>query len=362
MAAPQRQIDLIVRVVALSALLAVCIALLSPFLSAALWAAIFCFSSWPAYAWLERRLGGRRGIAAGIFTTGVLAVMVVPLAVIGTRMADDAGRLLAAGVELFRSGLPDAPSWLAGLPVIGPGLSSQWGDMAHDPAQLAQLTQEAVSHARGWLLRSGASIGQGIVQILVASFLGFFLFRDGQRVVERLRSLLVRVAGPSSGRYVEIVGSTVRGAVYGIGGSALAQGALTAIGLVIARVPSAALLSLLATLLSVLPVGPVLIWAPAAFWLWRGGAIGRAIFLAAWGLVAVSTADNVIKPYFIGKGNDLPFVLILLGIFGGIGLFGFIGIFIGPAVLAVALAVVSEWVAEGPAGPAEERPHAGGGE
>jgi predicted PurR-regulated permease PerM len=139
-----------------------------------------------------------------------------------------------------------------------------------------------------------------------------------------------------------VAANTVRGVVYGILGTGLVQALMAGIGYFIAGVPGAALLALLTFFLSVVPVGPPLVWIPAALWLFHQGSTGWGIFMLAWG-VLVSSVDNVVKPWLISQGSDLPFILIFFGVLGGALMFGFIGVFIGPTLLAVGYRLVEEW-------------------
>jgi len=159
----------------------------------------------------------------------------------------------------------------------------------------------------------------------------------------RLQEVTRRIAGTRAQQLVDLAVTTVRGVVYGILGSLLAQGILAGVGFLVAGVPGAFLLGFLTLFLSLVPGGPALLWLPASIWLSKQGATGWAIFLALWGLFVVGTADNVIKPYLIGRGSDLPFILVLLGVLGGAIAFGVIGIFLGPTLLAVGYTVVRDW-------------------
>jgi predicted PurR-regulated permease PerM len=140
-----------------------------------------------------------------------------------------------------------------------------------------------------------------------------------------------------------VAGKTVRGVVYGILGTALAQAVVAGIGFVIAGVPGAALLALLTFFFSVVPlVGTALAWVPAALWLFHQGSTGWGIFMLVWG-VGVANIDNVVKPWLISQGSDMPFILIFFGVLGGALSFGFIGVFLGPTLLAVGFRLVEEW-------------------
>jgi len=152
-----------------------------------------------------------------------------------------------------------------------------------------------------------------------------------------------RIAGDQGKHLLTVAGNTVRGVVYGILGTALVQAVLAGIGFLIAGVPGAALLALLTFFFSVVPaVGTALAWIPAALWLFHRGATGWAIFMIVWG-IGVASIDNVVKPWLISQGSDLPFILIFFGVLGGALAFGFIGVFLGPTLLAVGYRVVAEW-------------------
>src|SRR6266513_672958 len=154
------------------------------------------------------------------------------------------------------------------------------------------------------------------------------LFRDGESVAEQLGVITERIAGERGQRLLTLGGSTLRGVVYGILGTALVQAVMTGIGYMIAGVPGAGMLALLTFFLSVVPIGPPLIWVPAALWLFHEGSTGWAVFMLLWG-VGVSSVDNVVKPWLISQGSDMPFLLIFFGVLGGALTFGYVGVFRG---------------------------------
>src|SRR5690606_3640240 len=140
------------------------------------------------------------------------------------------------------------------------------------------------------------------------------------------------------------VAGTIQRVVNGVIGTAAAQAALAAIGLAIAGVPGVLPLTLLTFVLSLIPMGPPLVWIPATIWLVGQEAYGMAIFLAVWGTFVISGVDNVLKPYLISRGGNMPLVVVLLGVFGGLLAFGFMGLFLGPTLLAVAYSLLHDWV------------------
>jgi predicted PurR-regulated permease PerM len=188
-----------------------------------------------------------------------------------------------------------------------------------------------------------------VLKFLLALFVAFFFFTWGDRLARGIRIILGRIAGAQAPRLIEVTGATVRGVVYGILGTAIVQGILTTFGLWISGVPRPLLLGLVAGGLSVLPIGAPVVWIPAALWLLAQGHTAWGIILLVYGVVAVSGADSVIRPFFIARGAQLPFLLTMLGVLGGALAFGLLGIFVGPVLLGVGFTLVAEW--SGPAGP-----------
>ncbi|MDQ2804315.1 MAG: AI-2E family transporter, partial [Pseudomonadota bacterium] len=169
---------------------------------------------------------------------------------------------------------------------------------------------------------------------------------SGERLAQRLTLIVHRIAGDRAERLIIVTGATVRGVVYGILGTAVMQGFLVALGLWLVDVPHPVLLGAAAGFLAVFPVGAPLVWVPCAIWLASNGALARGIFLAAYGLLAVSGLDSVARPWFIARGAELPFLLTVLGVLGGALAFGFPGIFLGPVLLGVGYTLVNEWSGE----------------
>ena len=207
--------------------------------------------------------------------------------------------------------------------------------------------------ASEWLLRGGLAVGQGLLQLALSIFIAFFLFRDGASISGRMHAAVKRIGNEKGLRLLTVARNTIRGVVYGILGTALVQAVLLGIGLLIAGVPGAGLLALLTFFCSIVPVvGTGLISVPSAIWLYHEGSIGWAIFMLAWGL-GVGALDNVVKPWLISQGSDLPFLLIFFGVIGGIAVFGFIGVFLGPTLLAVGFRITEEWMASAQHVPSE---------
>jgi predicted PurR-regulated permease PerM len=324
-------------------LLAGCLLVLRPFVSALLWAVILCFSSWPVYRLLLGWLGNRRTLAALAMTLGMVLIFLLPFVVVGTTLADNVNDLTAAAKHWVENGPPAPPEWLARVPVVGPQATEYWHGMAADTSKLWTEAQRFIEPASTWLLKGGLALGGGLIQLALSIFIAFFLFRDGVAVGGRLTTAVERIGGERGQHLLTVAGKTIRGVVYGILGTALLQAITTGIGLLIAGVPGAMLLGLLTFFVSVVPVvGTGLIWIPAALWLFHQGLTGWGIFLLIWG-VGVANIDNFVKPWLISQGSDMPFILIFFGVVGGALAFGFIGVFLGPTLLAVGFRLLEEW-------------------
>lgn len=331
---------------ALLVLLAVgCLIVLRPFFSAILWALILSFSTWPIYIWVLRRLGGRQTIASAVMTLGVALVLVAPLAFLGATLADHVAGVIEVVRVLLDEGLPEAPAWLSGIPFFGSDLFNEWQHLAGSEDEFRAAVDPYVAQARSWALRSGANIGQGVIELTLSVLICFFFYRDGRDAAAHLHSGVRRVAGDRAQHLLDVAGSTIKGVVYGIMGTAFAQGMLAGIGFWVAGVPGALLLGFVTFVLSLVPMGPPLVWIPAALWLFSTGDTGWGIFMAIWGFFVISSIDNIIKPWLISRENRLPILLVFLGVIGGVLSFGFVGIFIGPTLLAVGFTLLQEWIA-----------------
>ena len=323
-----------------------CVAVLYPFFSALLWGGILVYTTWPVHEWIRTRLHLGRALTASIMVGLTAVTLVLPIAVAAPGGAGDVAALRHTAEEALRRGLPTSPGWLRDLPLIGPSAAGLWNHWAADIGALL----EALRPYLGTILENGLSlllgIANGIAMFLLALFAAFFFYISGEPIAARMVLILQRVAGDRAGRLAEVTGATIRGVVYGILGTAVVQGILTALGLWMSGVPRAVLLGAIAGLLSVLPIGAPVVWIPASIWLLSSGQVAWGIFLAVYGTVAVSGADSVIRPWFIARGARLPFLLTILGVLGGALAFGLLGIFLGPVLLGVGFTLVNEWVKE----------------
>ena len=327
------------------ALLCGCFLVLRPFLSALLWAVVLVCSSWPVYVRLLKLVGNRHSLAALLMTLGMILILLLPFVIVGSTLADNVHDLTAATQKFIQQGPPAPPEWLAKIPFVGQRVMDYWQSAATDTAQLWKQAQKLVEPAGALLLAGGLMLGSGLIKLALSIFIAFFLFRSGATTGAWAKALVRHIAGERGEHLLTVAGNTVRGVVYGILGTALTQALLAGIGFFVAGVPGAALLALLTFFSSIVPLlGTTLTWVPAAIWLFHQGENGWGIFMLIWGF-GVANVDNVVKPWLISQGSNLPFILIFFGVLGGALTFGFIGVFLGPTLLAVGYKLVVEWAA-----------------
>ena len=329
-----------------------CFVVIRPFVSALLLALILSYSTWPVYAWVERLVSGRKSLAAALMTLAVASILLVPLIILGSSLAEQVAQVSVWIRNIFTESIRRPPSWVAAIPLVGPQLYQYWQGLGHNTAQLLSelANAETMSNVGGyllpvgkWLLTGATVLGQGALELALCLFIAFFFYRDGIEGAKRLSSGAQRLWGERAARLLDVTGATIKSVVYGTIGTAIAQSILTGLGLWLASVPGPLVLGFLTFFMALTPIGAPLVWFPAAIWLFYIGATGWAVFLIGWGILVVGGADNFIRPYFISRGSDLPFVLVFLGVFGGAIAFGFLGLFLGPTLLATGYEIVRDW-------------------
>lgn len=385
---------------ALILLLLGCFSVMKPFLSALMWAIVLAFALWPIQSRFIRWFHSKT-LAALLLTLILLVGLVGPFVLIGFSLVDDAKALGNATKKWIDSAPAEPPQWVVKIPYVGDEAAAYWREFAESrrrwleeidkvsvepvprpqlvieqggreivtdapalppvvlrepaahtsseesarPSRVITLVGNAVAWARKILLAVGVAIGRGLTEVALSVFLTFFLLRDGRELGRRLVIGAQRIAGDGGQRLLLVASSTVRGVVYGILGTALVQAVVAGIGFSAAGVPGAGLLAVMTFFFSPIPIGPPLLWIPAAIWLFSQGSVGWGIFMTIWGIFGISGVDNIIKPYLISQGSKTPFVLIFFGVIGGALAFGVVGVFLGPTLLAVGFRLIESWSA-----------------
>ncbi len=324
-----------------------CIIVLYPFFSSLLWAAILTFTTWPVYKHLAERSGRYTAAALMMLLTAVLVVL--PLALVASAGVADVPGMIQGLEAAFQMHLPGPPLWVEKTPLVGHQVAQTWSKWSADLSAVGAAVQPYLGVIASRALNLLVQIASGLLQLVLALFIAFFFWVGGDSLGSHVTAIIRRIAGGYADRLLGVTGSTVRGTVYGILGTALVQGILTGIGFTIAHVPSPVLFGGIAAFFAVLPIGAPLVWVPAAVWLALTHHLAWGIVLAIYGVVAISGADHVIRPVFIARGAQLPYLLTVLGVLGGVLAFGGLGIFLGPVLLGVGYTLAIEFAAPGTA-------------
>lgn len=320
-----------------------CLIIMAPFFPAILLATILTLATWPAFVWLNRELRNRTALTSFLMTAMLAGCFIFPLVVVGTSIADNFTQVYDAVQESLHNNTEDTVKTLEAVPYVGDYLGKAWKFAAADKERLSAALKEYAAPTSQKLISLGAVVGRGLMDITLGVLISYFFFRYGTRVAVRLGNLIERFGGERGQHVLAVSKNTLIGVIYGLLGTALAQAVLAAFGFWLADVPGAPFLGLMTFFLAFVPMGPPLLWIPAGIWLYTEGHTTWSIFLFLWGALVIGSVDNFLKPYFISLGSNMPLLLVLLGIMGGIVAFGFIGVFIGPTILAVAYSLIIEW-------------------
>ncbi|HEY8159481.1 MAG TPA: HAD-IC family P-type ATPase [Methylobacter sp.] len=317
---------------------------LREFLITLTWALIIAYVAWPPYRYLRQQLNGKATLSAALMTAMISAVILLTVYWLVAMLQDElkvAYQALVSGLEQDTYRLPD---FVSRIPWLG-NFAQKWLERLTDD-QAAVIAQFA-GWAQQWsgeFAKFLGGIGGYIMKLGVILITVFFCFRDGDEAVKQLRHGLVRFLGKYQNVYLQAAGNTTRAVVYGLVLAALGQGMLAGLGYFVAGVKAPALFGVVTALLSMVPMGAVLVWVPISIMLMLTGQQWQGIGLLIWGFLVVSTVDNVIRPMVISGAGRIPFLVVLFGVLGGLSAFGFIGLFLGPVILAVLLSVWQAWL------------------
>jgi predicted PurR-regulated permease PerM len=318
---------------------------LRPFIVPLIWGGILAYVSWPLHQRFLKLARGRVGVAALATTMLVTIALVVPIVWLAAMLQLEAVDAYAQ-VQAFLASKPVLPPALRDLPGVGVWAQQMLARLSADPAairaQFLLLMQESsveVTHLIG-------GVGRNAAKLFFAVFSLFFLLRDGPRVLRETRAILEGVLGPRVHDYLDAVGSTTQAVVYALILGALAQGVVAGIGYGIFGVNAPVLMGALTVLIALIPFGAPVVWGSLSVWMMVTGNVWSGVGLLLWGLLLVSWMDNIVRPLVISNATRMPFLLVVFGVLGGVLAFGLVGLFIGPVLLAVALAIWREWLEE----------------
>ena len=322
---------------------------IKPFLGAIIWAAMLVVASWPLLRWFEARLWGRRWLAVLVMTLLMLTLFMVPLMIAIGAIIAHADDIVNQAKSLSLTQIPPPPQWLGKLPGIGEKIVVVWEQTISGGSAgiFSQLVPYGNSIAK-WFVAQAGSLGFIALQFLLTVVISALMYADGEAAARAMRRFGYRLASTQGENVVILASQAIRAVALGVGVTALVQSLLGGIGLALAGVPLAGLLTAVMLLLCIAQLGPGLVMFPAVAWVYWSGDTGWGTFLLVWSLVVV-TMDNFLRPALIRRGADLPMLLILAGVIGGLLGFGLIGIFVGPVLLAVAYTLLESWIGDVPA-------------
>ena len=342
-------------VLCIVALIASTLWILLPFLGATIWAATIVIATWPVMRRLQAWLWGRRYLAVAAMLAAWVLILVVPLSLATGTVVANAGEIVEWAGAARSFAAPTPPEWVGNLPVVGKQAMEAWQKIAASPiGDLASTAAPYAVTAVAWIASTLRSLGWLLMQFLLTLIIAGVMYAKGEGAADGCLRFGRKLAGEQGDRVVRLAAQAIRGVALGIVVTALVQTALTGVALAIAGVPFAALLSVVAFVSCIAQLGPALVLMPSVAWLFWQGATGTATALLLWSLVVV-TLDNVLRPFLMTKGADLPMLVMFTGVIGGLLAFGLIGLFVGPVVLAVGYTLVAAWLAEDPAPLPDER-------
>jgi predicted PurR-regulated permease PerM len=318
---------------------------LQPFAVAIAFGAFIAIGTWPAREALVRR-GMRAGAAAATMLLVMAVCVGLPAAAIAPGLADQISAGVAAARDAIAGMSATAPAWIRDLPFVGDRAAALWARLGTAEGNVASIVAPYSSAIIGWVVSFGQAAAGSVVEFLLALIVATVFWTGGDATVASLRRIARRLGGEAAVASIDVAGGAVRGVAWGVVGTAILQAVLMGIGLAIAGISAAAMLAFLTLIFSISQVlGPLIVvtWAGAAAWLYNQGDTGWAIFMLVWGLVMVSSSDNVVRPLMIKRTVTMPLGLIILGVFGGLIAFGFLGLFIGPTLLAVSHSLLRAW-------------------
>lgn len=359
---PRQSVDIarvLLVIVMLLALMIGSLYVLRPFLPGLIWATTIVVATWPVLLSIQRHCGGRRWLATVAMLFILLFVIVLPLYQAISTLALHGGAIMAAVKSLPDYALLAPPAWIASIPLAGPRIAQEWQTLSDAGAGgLLARIEPYLTTAAHWLLGHAAIVGVFVMHMLITVIIAGILYSKGDTAADFARRFANRLAGQRGVAAIKLAASAIRAVALGIVVTAVVQSALGGIGLWIAGVPAAGILTALMVMLCLAQLGPILPMLGGVAWLFQNDMKLAAAVLLVWAIV-VGTLDNLLRPLLIKRGVNLSMLLILSGVLGGMFAFGIVGLFIGPVILAVTSTLLKAWIDEVPP-PADVHPDEAG--
>lgn len=321
--------------------------IIQPFILGLSWAAMVVIATWPLLIKLQNLLWGKRLLAVAVITLLLILLFILPIALMIGSLIDNSGPVITWISTIGKIQIPDL-AWLHSLPMIGDKIYINYHILvnAGGTALLAQV-QPYLGQTATWFFAQAAHIGRLFLHCALMLLFSIILYTCGDKIALSIRHFAVRLGDESGDIAVLLGGQAIRAVALGVVVTALVQSLLCGVGLALSGIPASTLLTVMIFTFCLAQLGPWLVLVPAIIWLYWIGDNTWATALLIWSGVA-ATLDNILRPMLIRMGADLPTMLILLGVIGGLLAFGLIGLFIGPVVLAVSYRLLIAWIEEAP--------------
>ena len=344
----RRTIETGLRFVLVLLLIYWCFEIAQPFLQPIVWGIVLAIATQPVYAAIRHGLKGREGLAAAVLVVAALAILIVPAVMLTTNVVESATSL-SHKLEAGALEVPPPPAGVADWPVIGERVHALWAAASTNlEAALEPLRPQLKALGR-WTLHMAASGGVSLLLFALSIILAGVLLASGESPVNAARQIAERVVPGRGPEFVALAGNTVQSVTRGILGTAVIQTLLASAGLLLVGVPAFGLWALLILVLAVVQLPTLLVLGPIIVWVFASHSTAVGVLFAIWSL-AVGLSDNVLKPLLLGRGSDVPMVVIFIGAIGGFIQAGIIGLFVGAVVLCVGHALFKWWLESPPEG------------
>ncbi|MFC1531530.1 AI-2E family transporter [Gemmatimonadota bacterium] len=316
--------------------------ILGPFIEIVLWAIILAVAVHPLYAGLARRLGGRKKLSATLITLAALTVLLVPSWQFFSGTVEEA-REVSEKAEAGTLQVPPPPDGVRDWPLIGERTYAVWNGASRNLEATIERLQPEMAAFGKWALAALAGLAGTVLKFFVSILIAGVLLSTGEQGHAFSVRFANRLAGPPGQDFVRLATMTIRSVFQGVLGIAVIQAALAAIGFLFVGVPGAMVWALLVMILAVMQLPPFFVVGPVIVWAFATQSTTAAVIFLVYGLF-VSVSDTFLKPLLLGRGVDVPMLVILLGAIGGMIMSGIIGLFLGAVVLAVAYQLMMAWL------------------
>jgi predicted PurR-regulated permease PerM len=340
----KRAVEAAIRIGAIAVLIVWCFVIARPFLVPIVWGAIIAVAIFHGYEKLRAAVGGRRITAAVLITLLMLVLLVVPSVLLGNSLVSGARDV----VNSFQSGelyIPSPPDRVAEWPLIGEPIAKAWTLASQNLEEALRQASPFLKGFGAWLLSAAAGAGLALLQFVLAIIIAGALLANSAAAGRAMRVIAQRLAGERGLEFVGVAEQTVRSVASGILGVALIQALLAGLGFLVAGVPAAGLLTLICLIFGVIQLGVVIVLIPVVIYLFSTADTVTAVGFLIWAIL-VAPVDNVLKPILLGRGVDVPMLVIFVGAIGGFLNAGIIGLFIGAVVLALGYKLFLAWLAQ----------------